>query len=71
MIEASIEIKYSKFHASVDNADGTPEYYFSDASNVPSRNVKMWKHKEGLICLHKEEYILVELANIIFSKVKL
>jgi len=70
MIEQSIEIEYSKFHAAVDNTDGTPENYFSEVSSVPSRNVKMWAHRDWIICLHKGKYILVPQSNSIFARVK-
>lgn len=70
MTDQSIEVKYAKFHAAVNNAEGIPENYFSEASNVQSRNVKMWMHRELLICLHKDQYILVPQSNVIFSEAK-
>jgi hypothetical protein len=70
LIEGAIPVKYAKFHAAVDNADGTPENYFSETSNTPSRNVQIWASYAYLICLHKGQYLLVPLSNVIYSKSK-
>lgn len=70
LIEGAVPVSYAKFHAAVDNSDGTPENYFSEVSNTASRNVQMWASYAYLICLHKEKYILVPISNVIFSRAK-
>lgn len=70
LIESAVPVTYAKFHSAVNNGDGTPENYFSEESNVKSRQVKMWASYAYLICFHKESYILVPLSNVVFAEAK-
>ena len=69
MLDRGIPCRYAAFHSAVNNADDTPENFFSSKSAVKSRNVKMWWiNGDGLLCLHKEEYFMVPSATVKFTK---
>lgn len=70
ILSRGIPVWKAEFHTAVNNTDNTPETYFSDASNVASRNVMMWWLPEGLYCLHKGEYFVVPSAQVRFAKFK-
>lgn len=70
IIENGIPVRKTVFQAAVNNADGTPENYFSDDSQNSSRRVNMWCTAIGIVCEHKGVYFRVPDANTIFSYFK-
>lgn len=65
MLERGIPVKRADFHSAVNNSDNVPENYFSNRSNVPSRNVTMWWiNGDGLLCYHKKEYFFVPASTV-------
>jgi hypothetical protein len=67
MIEQGLPVTRAEFHAAVNNGDNIPENYFSNKSNVKSRNVQMWWiNGNGILCLHHDKYFLVPAASVKF-----
>ena len=70
MVEKGLPVWKAEFQSSVNNTDDVPEYFFSNHSNHPSRNVQMWwLPGDGLLCLHKHEYFFVPSTNIKYVKI--
>lgn len=72
LIKNAIPVREAQFHSAVNNADKTPENYFSDDSNVASRRVQMWQTNEFLILkqrnAQKEDvYFYTPNANVRFG----
>lgn len=67
-IDAGIPVSEAKFIQAVDNAESTPETYFSKKSSNSSRNSEMWWTSIGLVCLQREKYFVVPFSNIKFAK---
>lgn len=76
LIKNGIPVSKAQFHSAVNNADQTPENYFSIDSEVPSRKVEMWYGPSGLVCHQKtaksreDRYWIVPLPTIIFANFK-
>lgn len=70
LLDSGFPVSYAKFIESVDNMDGTPEYFFSEESHQKSRNVEMTWTIAGLICKHRDVYFPVPLSNVKFARFK-
>lgn len=70
LIETGIPVTAAKFHTAVDNSEKVPESYYSAESNLKSRRIEMWYTPNGLVCMHKDAYFIVPLANVIFANFK-
>lgn len=67
--ERGIPVSRAVFHAAVNNSEDVPENYFSSASAIKSRNVKMWwVQGDQLLCHHKGKWFGVPASNVIFHK---
>lgn len=72
LIKGAIPVREAYFHSAINNADKTPENYFSDDSNVPSRRVQMWQTSDFLVFkqrnAQKEDvYFYTPNANVRFG----
>lgn len=72
LLETGIPVPKVQFHAAVNNADNTPENYFSTDSLVASRRAEMWLTPNLLICRQKNQrnkicYFWVPITTCIFG----
>lgn len=68
-LDRGIPAWYASFQSAVNNADDTPENFFSSKSSLKSRNVRMWWiNGDGLLCCHKGEWFTVPAANVRFTR---
>lgn len=71
LFDAGVPIKRANFFSAVNNADGTPENYFSALSDAPARRVEMAIIPNGtIVCRQKTtkgeiRYFLAGPANVI------
>lgn len=71
LLDGGIRVCAAIFRDAVNNSDGTPEFHFSETTNVPSRNVRMTWTSAGLICEHKNKYFVVPESTVKYANFKL